>query len=103
MVRLRDSWRFSLSAFPIPENPCRLHQPEFVSLLRWRSGGLEHPHDTPPHPSRRHLGLMRSRTFLLAVSLLASTAALAAASGTKLLDRNSEPCRELQPYLESAR
>src|SRR3954466_8891452 len=25
-----------------------------VSLLRWRSGGLEHPHDTPPHPSRRH-------------------------------------------------
>src|SRR3954452_757414 len=21
MVRLRDSWRFSLSAFPIPENP----------------------------------------------------------------------------------
>src|SRR4051795_791655 len=25
-----------------------------VSLLRWRSGGLEHTHDTPPHPSRRH-------------------------------------------------
>jgi hypothetical protein len=49
------------------------------------------------------VGLMRSRTFLLAVSLLASTAALAAASGTKLLDRNSEPCRELQPYLETAR
>src|SRR5207253_8048163 len=21
-----------------------------VSLLRWRSGGLEHPHDTPPYP-----------------------------------------------------
>src|SRR3954451_16346990 len=21
-----------------------------VSLLRWRSGGLEHPHDTPPQP-----------------------------------------------------
>src|SRR4051812_4145145 len=21
-----------------------------ISLLRWRSGGLEHPHDTPPHP-----------------------------------------------------
>src|SRR5437868_10564144 len=21
-----------------------------VSLLCWRSGGLEHPHDTPPHP-----------------------------------------------------
>ncbi len=28
-----------------------------VSLLRWRSGGLEHPHDTPPHP------LMPSPTF----------------------------------------
>src|SRR5215472_12624694 len=25
-----------------------------VSLLCWRSGGLEHPHDTPPHLSRRH-------------------------------------------------
>ncbi len=22
-----------------------------VSLLRWRSGGLKHPHDTPPYPS----------------------------------------------------
>src|ERR1700704_5810858 len=22
-----------------------------VSLLRWRSGGVEHPHDTPPYPS----------------------------------------------------
>src|SRR5215207_3098322 len=21
-----------------------------VSLLRWRSGGFEHPHDTPPQP-----------------------------------------------------
>jgi hypothetical protein len=21
-----------------------------VSLLCWRSGGLEHPHDTPPYP-----------------------------------------------------
>src|SRR6201989_1381418 len=25
-----------------------------VSLLRWRSGGLEHPHDTPPSSLRRH-------------------------------------------------
>src|SRR5215467_1165733 len=23
-----------------------------VSLLRWRSGGVEHPHDTPPYPFR---------------------------------------------------
>jgi len=29
-----------------------------VSLLRWRSGGVEHPHDTPPHP------FMPSPTFL---------------------------------------
>src|SRR5207247_4361722 len=21
-----------------------------VSLLQWRSGGVEHPHDTPPYP-----------------------------------------------------
>jgi hypothetical protein len=21
-----------------------------VSLLRWRSGGVKHPHDTPPYP-----------------------------------------------------
>jgi hypothetical protein len=28
-----------------------------VSLLRWRSGGFKHPHDTPPHP------LMPSPTF----------------------------------------
>jgi hypothetical protein len=28
-----------------------------VSLLRWRSGGVEHPHDTPPYP------LMPSPTF----------------------------------------
>src|SRR5438067_7981739 len=25
-----------------------------VSLLCWRSGGLEHPHDTPPYPSCCH-------------------------------------------------
>src|SRR5262249_43498972 len=25
-----------------------------VSLLCWRSGGVEHLHDTPPYPSRRH-------------------------------------------------
>ncbi len=25
-----------------------------VSLLKWRSGGLEHPHDTPPIPPCRH-------------------------------------------------
>ena len=31
-----------------------------VSLLWWRSGGVEHPHDTPPYPfmpSPRHKGL----------------------------------------------
>src|SRR5262245_16992753 len=30
-----------------------------VSLLRWRSGGVKHPHDTPPYP------LMPSPTFAL--------------------------------------
>jgi hypothetical protein len=25
-----------------------------VSLLRWRSGGVKHPHDTPPYPFIRH-------------------------------------------------
>src|SRR6266700_925656 len=25
-----------------------------VSLLRWRSGGFKHPHDTPLNPSCRH-------------------------------------------------
>src|ERR1700694_2166313 len=29
-----------------------------VSLLRWRSGGVEHPHDTPPYP------FMPSPTFV---------------------------------------
>src|SRR6202035_2762119 len=40
-----------------------------VSLLRWRSGGVEHPHDTPPYPfmpsptfglsSASHLGIAK--------------------------------------------
>src|SRR5215210_3358071 len=32
MVRLRDSWRFSLSSAPTVGNPCRPLQPETVSL-----------------------------------------------------------------------
>src|SRR3954471_10144813 len=44
-----------------------------VSLLRWRSGGVEHPHDTPPYPfmpsptfahSSPNLGRMRNRNLL---------------------------------------
>src|ERR671933_1906820 len=34
MARLRDSWRFSLSAFANPGNPFRLLHPETVSHLR---------------------------------------------------------------------
>ena len=34
-----------------------------VSLLRWRSGGVEHPHDTPPYP------FMPSPTFGLSSPL----------------------------------
>src|SRR4029453_6382518 len=33
MVRLRDSWRFSLSSAPTVGNPCRPLQPESVSDL----------------------------------------------------------------------
>src|SRR3954447_16976879 len=33
MVRLRDSWPFSLSSAPTVGNPCRRLQPESVSLL----------------------------------------------------------------------
>src|SRR3954452_14208213 len=33
MVRLRDSWPFSLSSAPTVGNPCRPLQPESVSLL----------------------------------------------------------------------
>jgi hypothetical protein len=35
-----------------------------VSLLQWRSGGFEHPHDTPPYP------LMPSPTFVHSSSLV---------------------------------
>src|SRR5829696_6374458 len=34
MVRLRDSWPFSLSSAPTVGNPCRPLQPESVSPLR---------------------------------------------------------------------
>jgi hypothetical protein len=34
-----------------------------VSLLCWRSGGVEHPHDTPPYP------FMPSPTFAHSSSL----------------------------------
>jgi hypothetical protein len=40
---------------------------------------------------------------MIAVNLLAATAAFAASSSTRLLDKNSAACRELQPYLEAAR
>jgi len=46
---------------------------------------------------------MRKRTFLLGIGLLTSAAALAASSDPKLLDRNSEVCRNLRPYLEAAK
>src|SRR5204863_7828895 len=43
-----------------------------VSLLRWRSGGVEHPHDTPPYPfmpsptsahSSSHVNYKNSSTY----------------------------------------
>src|SRR5262249_30250981 len=42
-----------------------------VSLLRWRSGGVKHPHDTPPFPLCRHqlspIALCASRPSLFTV------------------------------------
>src|SRR3954451_24873804 len=47
--------------------------------------------------------LVRRRTVLFVISLLASTAALASAPSAELMERNSEFCRGLQPYLEVAK
>ena len=47
--------------------------------------------------------LVRRRTVLFVISLLASTAALASAPSAELMERNSEVCRGLQPYLEVAK
>jgi hypothetical protein len=47
--------------------------------------------------------LARRRTALVVISLFASTAALASPPSAELLDRNSEVCRWLQPYLEVAK
>ena len=47
--------------------------------------------------------LVRRRTVLVVISLVASTASLASAPSAELLERNSEVCRELQPYLEAAK
>src|SRR5215472_13509885 len=35
-----------------------------VSLLHWRSGGVEHHHDTPPYPSARHQLPAIARAYL---------------------------------------
>src|SRR5262249_24184053 len=42
-----------------------------VSLLRWRSGGVKHPHDTPPYP------LMPSPTFAHSSNAASSTTTIA--------------------------
>src|SRR4051812_431059 len=39
MVRLRDSWPFSLSSAPTVGNPCRPLQPESVSKSIWEAHG----------------------------------------------------------------
>src|SRR6195256_4211680 len=73
MCQSSDSWRLNLSASQARVNPLqhRVNQPETVSLLRWRSGGVEHPHDTPPYP------FMPSPTFGLS-----SCSAMGALSST---------------------
>src|SRR3954467_1956625 len=45
-----DPARHQLSAIPLDQLDDIIILDDGVSLLRWRSGGLEHPHDTPPHP-----------------------------------------------------
>src|SRR3954449_8871931 len=40
-----------------------------VSLLRWRSGGVEHPHDTPPYPFMPSPTFAHSSTCSLRQSL----------------------------------
>src|SRR3954447_12757056 len=45
MVRLRDSWPFSLSSAPTVGNPCRPLQPESVlrlMIVPWHAEGLRH-------------------------------------------------------------
>src|SRR3954447_2356526 len=49
MVRLRDSWPFSLSSAPTVGNPCRPLQPESVSLVHI-SGFLQI--EPPPRKSQ---------------------------------------------------
>src|SRR5262249_3975232 len=46
-----------------------------VSLLRWRSGGLEHPHDTPPYPFTPSPTFAHSSTRLGRVLINAQIAA----------------------------
>src|SRR4051794_7671445 len=53
MVRLRVSWRFSLSSAPTVGNPCRPLQPETVSEGPARAGGRRRP-ARGHHLDRRH-------------------------------------------------
>ncbi len=44
-----------------------------VSILRWRSGGVEHPHDTPPYllmpsPTFGHSSVAKSRIDALVIT-----------------------------------
>src|SRR2546430_11311619 len=56
-----------------------------VSLLCWRSGGLEHPHDTPPYPftpsptfAHSSMRLWREQCIVWAALLALSNSSLAA-------------------------
>jgi len=51
MVRLRDSWRFSLSSAPTVGNPCRPLQPESVSGPRAADGGAAPGPGLTPSPA----------------------------------------------------
>src|SRR3954454_15565820 len=65
-----------------------------VSLLRWRSGGVEHPHDTPPYP------FMPSPTFAHSSRFPGGPLS---AVGTFILWRNDGPCNtdDAEVYLDA--
>src|SRR3954464_5788526 len=55
VYKLPDDMSLRLGALPEPLTSCirafeNVSVDHGVSLLRWRSGGVEHPHDTPPYP-----------------------------------------------------
>src|SRR6516162_463473 len=51
-----------------------------VSLLRWRSGGVKHPHDTPPYPFMPSPTFANSSVMVSAVITIKPNATVARAA-----------------------